>query len=206
MAGRHDARMATRNGPAVLLVRHGETEWSRDGRHTGRSDLALTDAGRRHAEALGARLAGREFALVLTSPLQRARKTAAIVGLGDQAEVLEELREYDYGCYEGRRTVDIRNERPGWDFWRDGTPDGESHAEVGARADRVIARVIEAAGDVAIFAHGHFLRTLGARWMRLPPEAGGALALGTAALCDLGFERERRVVWSWNDTSHGGGR
>ena len=198
--------MATRNGPAVLLVRHGETEWSRDGRHTGRTDLPLTDAGRRHAEALGARLAGREFALVLTSPLQRARVTAAIVGLGDQAEVLDELREYDYGSYEGRRTVDIRNERPGWDFWRDGTPDGESHAQVGARADRVIARVIEAAGDVAIFAHGHFLRTLGARWMRLPPEAGGALALGTAALCDLGFERERRVVWTWNDTSHGGGR
>ena len=206
VVGRHDARMATRNGPAVLLVRHGETEWSRDGRHTGRTDLPLTDAGRRHAEALGARLAGREFALVLTSPLQRARVTAAIVGLGDQAAVLEELREYDYGSYEGRRTVDIRNKRPGWDFWRDGTPDGESHAQVGARADRVIAQVIAAAGDVAIFAHGHFLRTLGARWMRLPPEAGGALALGTAALCDLGFERERRVVWSWNDTSHGGGR
>ena len=166
--------MATRHGPAVLLVRHGETEWSRDGRHTGRTDLPLTDAGRRHAEALGARLAGREFALVLTSPLQRARVTAAIVGLGDQAEVLDELREYDYGSYEGHRTVDIRNERPGW--------------------------------DVAIFAHGHFLRTLGARWMRLPPEAGGALALGTAALCDLGFERERRVVWTRNDTGHGGGR
>jgi probable phosphoglycerate mutase len=198
--------MATRNGAAVLLIRHGETEWSRDGRHTGSTDLPLTEEGRQHAEGLRTRLAGREFALVLTSPMQRARATAAIVGLGDQAEVLEDLREYDYGSYEGRRTADIREERPGWDFWLDGTPDGETHSEVGVRADRVIRRVLQAGGDVAVFAHGHLLRTLGARWMRLAPEAGGALALGTAALCDLGFERERRVVWTWNDTSHGGGR
>jgi broad specificity phosphatase PhoE len=175
-------------------------------------DVLLTGSSRRRSRPVSI-LGGRSWlshgpngGRVAGTALQRARVTAAIVGLGNQAEVLEELREYDYGSYEGRRTVDIRNERPGWDFWRDGTPDGESHAEVGARADRVIAQVIAAAGDVAIFAHGHFLRTLGARWMRLPPEAGGALALGTAALCDLGFERERRVVWTWNDTSHGGGR
>jgi broad specificity phosphatase PhoE len=198
--------MATRNGPAILLIRHGETEWSRDGRHTGSTDLPLTEEGRRHAEALRGRLAGRKFALVLTSPLQRARDTAAIAGYGDQAEVFDDLREYAYGSYEGRRTVDIREERPGWDFWGDGTPDGETHAEAGARADHVIERLLAADGDVAVFAHGHFLRTLGARWMGQAPEVGGNLALGTAALCDLGFERERRVIWTWNDTSHGGGR
>ncbi len=194
--------MATRSGPAVLLVRHGETEWSRSGQHTGRTDLPLTDAGERHARALGERLRGREFALVATSPLQRARRTCELAGLGEDAVVLDDLRELDYGSYEGRTTMEIREERPGWNIWQDGTPDGETLDEAGARADRVIARALEAGGDVALFAHGHMLRVLGARWIELPAQAGSGLALGTAALCDLGFERERRTLWGWNDTSH----
>jgi probable phosphoglycerate mutase len=189
-----------RAGPAVLLIRHGETEWSRSGQHTSRTDVPLTDAGRALAEALGRRLAGRSFALVLTSPMRRARDTAALAGLGDGSEVTEDLHEVGYGSYEGRTTRAIREERPGWDLWRDGTPDGEPLDAAGGRADRVIARVLEAGGDVAIFAHGHILRVLGARWIGLPASAGGALGLDTAALCDLGFERERRVIWRWNDT------
>jgi broad specificity phosphatase PhoE len=189
-----------RSGPAILLVRHGETAWSVSGQHTSTTDVPLTDAGRRRAQALGARLAERELALVLTSPMRRARDTAALAGLGDRAEVTEDLHEVAYGSYEGRTTAEIREERPGWDLWRDGTPDGEALDAAGARCDRVIARALEAGGDVALVAHGHILRVLGARWIGLPAAAGGALGLGTAALCDLGFERERRVIWLWNDT------
>jgi broad specificity phosphatase PhoE len=192
----------SRTGPAVLLIRHGETEWSRSGQHTSRTDLPLLDDGRPGAEALGRRLAGRSFALVLTSPLARARETARLAGLGDVAEVSEDLRELEYGSYEGLTTPQIRAERPGWDLWRDGAPQGEPIAAAADRADRVIARAEEAGGDVALFGHGHILRILGARWLGLPPEAAAGLALSTAALCDLGYERERRVVWLWNDTSH----
>jgi len=194
--------MARRSGPAILLVRHGETEWSRSGQHTGVTDIPLTDAGRRHAELLRSRLAQREFALVLTSPLQRARETARLAGLGERGEVMDELREFDYGDYEAITTAQIRETRPGWDLWRDGAPNGETVEAVGDRVDRVIDRALAAGGDVALFAHGHVLRVLGARWLELPPAVGGRLALGTAALCDLGFERERRVLWLWNDTSH----
>ena len=191
-----------RTGPAVLLVRHGESEWSRSGQHTSRTDLPLLEEGRPGAEALGRRLMGRRFALVLSSPLTRARETARLAGLDGVVEVADDLRELGYGSYEGRTTAEIRTERPGWDLWRDGSPGGEPLAEAAERMDRVIARAEAAGGDVALFAHGHILRILGARWLGLPPEAAGSLALSTAALCDLGYERERRVIWLWNDTSH----
>jgi probable phosphoglycerate mutase len=189
-----------RSGPTLVLVRHGETAWSRSGQHTSTTDVPLTDEGRRRAQALGRRLAGRDFALVLTSPMVRARDTAALAGLGERAEVTEDLHEVAYGSYEGRTTPEIREERPGWDLWTDGTPDGEPLDEAGRRADRVIERALAAGGDVALVAHGHILRVLGARWIGLPAAGGGSLGLGTAALCELGFERERRVVWLWNDT------
>ena len=192
--------MATRTGPAILLIRHGETEWSRSGQHTGTTDLPLTADGERRAAALRERIGERRYALVATSPLQRARRTCELAGLSDRAEVIDDLRELDYGSYEGRRTVDIRKERPGWNIWRDGTPGGEELDDAGARADRIVERALAAGGDVALFGHGHFLRVVGARWIGLAAQAGSGLALGTAALCDLGFERERRVIWLWNDT------
>jgi broad specificity phosphatase PhoE len=187
----------------VVLIRHGETEWSRDGRHTGRTDVPLTDGGRRQAEALGARVKGRRrFALVLTSPLQRARETCRLAGLGDQAEVTDDLLEWDYGEYEGITTARIRESRPGWYLWRDGCPGGEHAPDVGRRVDRVIATVRRVVyqhdGDAVLFAHGHVLRTLAARWIGLAPEAGGLLALSTATYSVLGFEREVPVIWTWN--------
>ena len=188
------------SSPRVVLIRHGETEWSRSGKHTSTTDVPLTDAGRRRATALRARLAGRSFALILTSPMVRARETAALAGLGDRAEVTEDLHAVAYGSYEGRTTPEIREERPGWDLWAEGTPDGEPLEAAGRRADRVVDRALAAEGDVAIVAHGHILRILGARWIELPAVAGGRLALGTAALCELGFERERRVIERWNLT------
>jgi broad specificity phosphatase PhoE len=188
--------------PTLVLVRHGETEWSASGKHTSITDVPLTDAGRRAAERLGARLAGRRFALVLTSPRARARDTCERAGLGTAAQVDEDLAEFDYGAYEGRTTPEIRVEVPGWSVWRDGAPDGETAAQVGDRADRVIARALAAGGDVALFAHGHLLRILAARWIGLPATAGGNLGLHTGALCELGYERERRAIWRWNDTSH----
>ena len=184
--------------PEVVLVRHGETEWSRDGRHTGRTDVELTEQGRRDAEALGALLAGRRFALVLTSPLSRASETARLAGFGAVAEPSDDLVEWDYGEYEGRRTVEIRVERSGWTLWRDGVPGGESAADVGARADRVIARLRGLDGAAAVFAHGHLLRVLTARWLGLDPAAGRYLALDTATLSELGYERETPVVRLWN--------
>jgi probable phosphoglycerate mutase len=191
-----------RRGPAILLARHGETEWSLSGQHTGTTDIPLTDNGREAARRLGRRLGGREFALVLTSPLQRARETCQLAGLGERAQIDENLREFDYGEYEGRTTKEIREERPDWDLWRDGNPGGETAGQVGARVDAVILRAREAGGDVALFAHGHVLRVLGARWCGLAPEAGRLLSLGTAALCDLGYEHENSSIWLWNDTSH----
>ena len=185
-------------GAAIVLIRHGETEWSRTGRHTSTTDLPLTEEGRARALALGERLGGRRFGLVLTSPMRRSRDTAELAGLGDRAEVTEDLHEVAYGSYEGRTAIDIREERPGWDLWRDGTPDGESLAAAGERADRVIARALAAEGDVALVGHGHMLRVLGARWIDLPPETGGSLGLGTAAICELGFHRDRRIIWHWN--------
>jgi probable phosphoglycerate mutase len=188
----------------VFLVRHGETEWSRSGQHTSSTDLPLLAAGESDAEALGRRLRAYDLALALTSPMRRARETARLGGFGDAVEVTEDLVELGYGEYEGRTTPEIRRERPGWSIWTDGAPGGEPLAEAGARADRVIERAVAADGDVALFAHGHILRIVGARWLGLAPEAAAGLALSTASLCTLGFERERRVIWLWNDTSHRG--
>ncbi len=181
----------------IVLVRHGQTEWSASGRHTSTTDVPLTDEGRRAARALTLR--EREFALVLTSPRQRARETCELAGL--RGEVDEDLVEFDYGELEGLTTAEIRETRPWWSLWRDGAPGGETPEQVGARVDRVISRALWAGGDVALFGHGHVLRALGARWLGLPAAAGGLLALDTAAVCELGFEHENRVVWGWNRTA-----
>ncbi len=186
----------------IVLVRHGATEWSATGKHTSVTDVPLTDEGRRAAGRLRERLASFDLALVLVSPRARARDTAELAGLGDRAEVDENLAEFAYGSYEGRTTVEIREERPGWSVWDHGAPGGETAAEVGARADHVIERVTAVGGDVAVFAHGHLLRVLGARWIGLEASCGGHLALDTGAVCELSYERERRAIWVWNDTSH----
>jgi broad specificity phosphatase PhoE len=183
----------------VWLARHAETEWSRSGRHTGRTDVPLTDVGRERARELGARLRGRAFALVLTSPLERARETAALAGLRDGTQVREDLLEWDYGEYEGITTREIREARPSWYLWRDGVPGGETAEEVGARCDRIVEEILGVDGDVAIFAHGHVLRALGARWVEQPVSFGGRLYLTTGSLSVLGFEREVRVIRLWND-------
>jgi broad specificity phosphatase PhoE len=186
----------------VWLFRHGETEWSLSGQHTGRTDLPLTAAGRRRAQAIGRRLAGRPFALVLSSPLGRALDTCRLAGYGAVAEQSPDLMEWDYGDYEGRRTVDIQQERPGWSLWQDGVEGGETIDQVAARAERVIEVAEAAAGDVALFAHGHVLRVLTARWLELAPDAGQRFKLGTAAVSVLGYERDTRVVVKWNQDSH----
>jgi broad specificity phosphatase PhoE len=184
----------------VWLVRHAETEWSRTKKHTGRTDVPLTDAGRERARELGAHLRDRAFAVVLSSPLERARETARLAGLGNPCQVREDLLEWDYGDYEGITTADIRKERPDWYLWRDGVPNGETPAEVGARCDRVIAEILSVDGDVAVFAHGHVLRALSARWLEEPVSFGGRIFLETGSLSVLGFEREVRVLRSWNAT------
>src|SRR3954469_354069 len=178
----------------IVLARHGETEWSASGKHTSVTDLPLTERGREAARTIGERLAGREFALVLSSPLAPARDTAALAGL--EAELEPNLVELAYGPYEGRTTKEIRVEQPGWSVWKE--PGGETLAQAGARVDRVIERCLGADGDVALFAHGHILRILGARWIDLPPEQGRSLFLDTAAVCELGFEHEYHVLRRWN--------
>ena len=182
----------------LVLVRHGETEWSRTRRHTGNTDLPLTGEGERQARVVAPKLAGREFALVLTSPMRRALDTCRLAGFGDRAEVDPDLHERDYGEYEGLTTKEIRKTIPGWDVWHDDVPGGETLAEVGARVDRAIERALAADGDSVFFAHGHLLRVVGARWIEIGPEGGGHLVVATAALCTLGFERERRVIKGWN--------
>ena len=182
----------------IWLIRHGETEWSRSGAHTGRTDIPLTDAGRENARAVGRALAGHQFSMVLVSPLARARETCRLAGFGEAAQVDPNLSEWNYGDYEGRTTAEIRAQRPDWFLWKDGVPNGESIAQVGARADAVLMRVEPLAGDVALFAHGHILRILTARWLGLPPDAGRLFALGTATLSKLGYERETRVISEWN--------
>jgi probable phosphoglycerate mutase len=184
----------------IWLVRHAETEWSRGGRHTGRTDVALTDAGRARARELAPVLAGRSFALVLTSPLARARETAALAGFGDAAQEREDLLEWDYGDYEGITTAEIRETDPDWYLWRDGVPGGETGEEVAARCDRIVAELLGVDGDVAIFAHGHVLRALSARWLEEPVGFGGRLYLTTGSYSVLGFEREVRVIRHWNMT------
>jgi len=180
----------------VVLVRHGETEWSRDGRHTGRTDVPLTERGEEQARAVGLALRGRAFALVLSSPLQRALETARLAGFSP--ETREELREWDYGEYEGRRTDEIRQEVPDWTIWDYGAPGGESPSQVGARADRVVAELRVVDGDALVFAHGHLLRVLTARWLGLAPREGRLFALDSATLSALGYEREQSVIRSWN--------
>jgi broad specificity phosphatase PhoE len=183
--------------PRLVIVRHGETEWSRAWRHTGRTDLPLTDAGRANAARLKPLLARRSFALVLTSPLQRARATAALAGFPD-AEPCDDLLEWDYGEDEGRTSAEIREERPGWSIWSDGPKDGEPIAHVAVRTERVIDRALSAGGDVLAFAHAHVLRILTARWLALHPELGKRFQLATGAPSTLGWEHDYRVIESWS--------
>jgi broad specificity phosphatase PhoE len=181
----------------VWLVRHAETEWSRTGRHTGRTNIPLTDHGREVARTLGARLEGHAFALVLCSPLSRARETAQLAGL-ECSGLRDDLLEWDYGEYEGITTPQIREQRHDWYLWRDGALGGESPDEVAARCDRVIAEARAAEGDVAFVAHGHILRSLAARWVEEPVSFGGRLYLGTGSISVLGYEREVPSIKLWN--------
>ena len=192
--------------PAVHLARHGETAWSITGQHTGLTDLPLTERGERDARRLGDRLRGLTFVKVLTSPLQRAARTCELAGFGAAAEIDKDLVEWDYGAYEGRRSAEIWAERPDWQLFRDGCPGGESPEQVGARADRVVSRVRAVEGDSLLFASGHILRVLAARWLDLPPGAGRYFVLGTSGLSVLGYEhdRTRPVIRQWNDTAHAG--
>lgn len=182
----------------VVLVRHGATEWSTSGRHTGRTEVPLSSDGEAQAVAMRARVEAWTFSRVLVSPLQRARATCRLIGLDAGAEVDADLLEWDYGEYEGLTTQEIRATRPGWTIFRDGCPGGEAIDEVAARVDRVIARVDAVDGPVALVAHGHVLRILSVRWLGLAPIEGAKLALDTGTLSVLGYEREQQVIRSWN--------
>jgi broad specificity phosphatase PhoE len=182
----------------LVLVRHGETEWSRTGRHTGRTDVPLTDRGRAEARAVGKALAGRTFSRVVASPLGRAVETARLAGFGDRVELDSDLREWDYGAYEGRTSDEIRREVPDWAVWTHPVVGGETLEQVAARADAVIARLLPTGGDVLVVSHGHLLRVLAARWIEAEPVVGGRLELWTGTISELGWERERRVVEVWN--------
>lgn len=186
----------------LWLIRHGETTWSATGRHTGLTDVVLTALGERQGEELRQRLGRRDFALVLTSPLRRARDTCRIAGHGEEALPDPDLREWDYGRYEGRTSAEIAAENPGWTIWDAGVPGGETLADVGVRADRVLARVSDASGDVALFAHGHLLRIVAARWLGFAPAMGRFFALNAASVSILGSESEQHVIELWNDVSH----
>lgn len=183
----------------IWLVRHGETEWSRSGQHTSRTDLPLTPEGERQAESLQRMLAGRSFALVLSSPMKRAVETCRMVGLAPEIDA--SLVEWDYGDYEGQTTADIQKRVPDWTIWTGAPPNGETVAQVGARAERVISRALSARGDVALFGHGHLLRILAACWIGLEPAEGRLLALSTASVSVLGYEHETRVIRLWNQTA-----
>ena len=185
----------------AVLLRHGETEWSRDGRHTGRTDLELTENGREQARRAAAAVAALLPARVLVSPLRRAVETATLAGL-EPFEVRDDLMEWDYGAYEGLTSPQIRADRPAWVLWDDGCPGGEDAAVVGRRADRVISEVLESEAVTILVAHGHLLRVLGARWLRLPPDEGRLLVLGPATLSLLGYEWDTRVIRRWNEGSH----
>ena len=185
-------------GAELWLARHGETVWSRTGRHTGRTDVPLTGQGRREARALGRLLGGRRFDLVLASPLSRAWETCRLAGYGDVAEPCLDLLEWDYGAVEGRTAAEVRAERPGWTIWSGPVPRGETLARLAARARRVIARSATARGDVLLFAHGHVLRVLAACWLGLRPRDARLLALSTAALGVLGEDAGARVLRAWN--------
>jgi len=194
--------MVVRNAlPIVSLARHGETAWTLSHQHTGLSDLPLTPGGEAEALRLGDRLAGKEFAAVLTSPLQRAVRTCDLAGYRRVAVIEPDLVEWDYGRYDGRTSAESQAERPGWDLFRDGCPEGESPDEVAARADRVIRRVRAIEGDVLLFSSGHFLRVFAARWLGLGPEAGRYFVLTTASLSELGYEHDRSepVIRLWDE-------
>ena len=191
-----------RSEQRVVLVRHAQTAWSVTGQHTGMTDLPLTDGGRAATRRLAERLAGRRFARVLTSPLQRAAETCRIAGFADAAEIRADLVEWDYGAYEGRTTAEIRIENPGWDLWQHGAPGGESPAAVAQRIAAVVEELVNACahgGDVLVFAHGHSLTALAIRWLRLPIAYGRLLRLDTGSLSTLGWKREVRVLETWND-------
>jgi broad specificity phosphatase PhoE len=188
---------------AVWLVRHGDTEWTLSGRHTGRSDIPLVESGRRQAESLRPRLARHAFELVLTSPLQRAVATARLAGFEGRAQPDPDVMEWDYGEYDGLTTAQIREKDPEWSLWRTGGPGGEQPAEVGQRADRVVARLRQATGDVLVFSHGHFLRVLTARWLGLDPSTGRFFYLVTAGIGVIGYEHDNPVVRAWNLSANG---
>jgi broad specificity phosphatase PhoE len=186
--------------PCVYLVRHGETEWSASGQHTGRTDIPLTQEGERKARGLRERLKGLKFDRVFTSPLQRAARTCELAGFGEAAKLDPDLLEWNYGDYEGRKTSEILNERPGWFLFRDGCPNGEQPADVGARADRVIARLRAADDQAIVFSSGHILRVLAARWLDLAPSEGRLFLLGTASVSILGYEhaKDEPAIALWN--------
>jgi broad specificity phosphatase PhoE len=190
--------------PEVYLARHGETAWTISHQHTGRTDIPLTDRGEGNARSLGLRLHGMSFDRVLVSPMQRARRTCELAGFGAQAEVDPDLLEWDYGRHEGLTTAELRKERPGWDLFRDGAPGGESVADVGARADRVVARLRLIEGRTILFGHSHFFRVLAVRWLGLPIYDGRLFLLGTASLSLLGYDhsRDEPVTRLWNDDRH----
>lgn len=186
--------------PQIHLVRHGETAWSLSGQHTGRTDMPLTPAGEAAARGLADRLKGLSFSAVWSSPSQRAYNTSVLAGFGDRSVRNDELQEWDYGAYEGRTTKEILAERPGWNVFRDGCPQGEMAADVGARADRIIRQIRDAGGSILIFSSAHFLRVLTARWLGLPPEGGALFVLDTASISVLGYEHDlsEPVVRKWN--------
>jgi len=192
--------------PVIYLARHGETVWSVTGQHTGVTDLPLTDRGERNAVRLGERLRGLVFTKVFTSPLRRAARTCELAGFGAVANVDRDLMEWNYGDYEGLRTVEIRAKRPDWHLFRDGCPNGESPVQIGARADRVVSRVRAIKGDVLLFSSGHFLRVFAARWLGLEPAAGKFLMLDTASLSALSYEHDlsEPAIRFWNDSRHVG--
>ena len=190
-----------RTRPSLWLVRHGETEWARLGKHTGRTDIPLTDLGRRQAGAVARRLATHPFAAVLSSPLARALDTARLAGFGDEVRTDDDLLEWDYGRDEGLTTAEIRVERPGWTVWREGPAGGEPIENVAERVDRVIERARGRDGDTLVFSHGHVLRVVAARWIDQPPSEGRLFALSTATVSVLGWEREQPVFQRWNDVA-----
>jgi probable phosphoglycerate mutase len=190
--------------PVLVLVRHGETAWSRSGQHTGRTDIPLLEDGRRMATELREPLHRWDFAAVWTSPLSRASETCALAGYGDVAQLRSDLMEWDYGTFEGKTKDDIRATSPHWTLWTEGVPCGESARDVGARADRIIAEARSVEGNVLLFAHGHLLRVLAARWLGLPPTEGRLFNLSTASISVLGFDSDGdlQVLQLWNDTTH----
>jgi broad specificity phosphatase PhoE len=190
--------------PSLYLARHGDTAWSKSGQHTGRADIPLTDQGERNARSLGARLKGLSFVKVLTSPLQRAKRTSELAGFGPVATIDPDLMEWNYGQYEGKRTDEIRQERPNWNLFRDSCPAGETLTDVSTRADRVIGRIQGCAGDVLLFAHRDFLRILAVRWVKLPAIEAQHFLLTTASLSILGYDHglDQPVIRLWNDDRH----